>query len=395
MEAQLFNIPSANMQKLTKKIQTLNNKALKAGSGEIKLTTISKTIDRNEDGTVDVRFQVALEGETPKINGWSFIARLDHNTDPSGESNLVYVMPSAQLPEQFRTAAANCEHCGWDRRRRDTYILQNEETAEYKQVGRTCIQDFIGVDPARVAAQAERYVKAQGLMDEARDPKWGGMDDHRDIFLPTYLAYVSKIIREHGWISGREAHESYDRGDVPAKVSSANLAISDMFPSPRIPTKPSDEDEELATAAMNHVLTLEPKNDFLHNIITITKQSYLDWKATGLAAAIIFVYNRHLEEEAKRKAAADLSKSEHVGVLKERLEMDVRVVGKRWIESHFGSSALIKMLDNNDNLFITFSSGRFADDINIEDKVTIRGTVKKHDEYKGIKQTVLNRVAKV
>jgi len=388
MEAQLFNIPSANMEKLTKKIKTLNKKALKAGTGAITLTTISKTVDKNDDGTVDVTFQVALEGEIPRINGWAFIARLDHNTDPSGESNLIYVMPSADLPEHFRTAAANCEHCGWDRRRRDTYILQNEDSGEYKQVGRTCIRDFIGVDPARIAEQAERYTKAFRFIEEARESGWGGMNDHRDIYLPSYLSWVSQSIREYGWISGREAYEDFD------KVSTASQAVGDMFATYK-PQLPTDEDKELAVAAIAHVLTLEPKNDFLFNINAIAKQNYLDWKATGLAAAIMFVYNRHLEEEAKRKAAADLSKSEHVGALKERLEFDVRVIGKRWVEGYYGSSALIRMLDANDNLFVTFASGNFGDDVNIEDKVTIRGTVKKHDEFKGVKQTILNRVAKV
>ncbi len=388
MEAQLFNIPSANMFKLEKKIKALNKKALKAGTGEIKITTISKTIDKNDDGTVDVVFQIALEGETPKINGWAFIARLDHNTDPTGESNLIYVMPSATLPVQFRTAAANCDHCGWDRRRRDTYILQNEKTSEYKQVGRTCIRDFIGVDPARIAEQAERYVKVMGLLDEAREEGWGGMNDHRDIFLPSYLAWVSQSIRLYGWISGREAYEEFD------KVSTASQAVGDMFSTYR-PELPTDEDKELAEAAIAHVLTLETKNDFIFNINAIAKQNYLDWKATGLAAAIMFVYNRHLEEEAKREAAADLSKSEHVGALKERLEFDVRIIGKRWVEGYYGSSALIRMLDANDNLFVTFASGNFGDDVNIGDAITIRGTVKKHDEYKGVKQTIINRVVKV
>lgn len=388
MEAQLFDIPSANMEKLAKKIKALNKKALKAGTGEIKLTTISKTVDENEDGSVDVRFQIALEGETPKINGWAFIARLDHNTDPTGESNLIYVMPSADLPEHFRNAGANCEHCGWDRRRRDTYVLQNEDSGEYKQVGRTCIRDFIGIDPARIAEQAERYVKVLGLLNEAREPKWGGINDHRDIHLPAYLSWVAQSIREHGWISGREAYEDFD------KVSTASQAIGEMFATYK-PQLPTDEDKELAETAIAHVLTLEPKNDFLFNINAIAKQNYLDWKASGLAAAIMFVYNRHLEDEAKRKAAADLSKSEYVGALKERLEFEVRVIGKRWIEGRFGSTAVIRMLDANDNLFVTFASGNFGDEVNIEDKVTIRGTVKKHDEYKGVKQTILTRAAKV
>ncbi len=390
MEAQLFNIPSANMYGLEKKLKALNKKALKAGTGEIKLTTISKTVEENKDGTVNVLFQVALEGETPKINGWSFIARLDHNTDPSGESNLIYVMPKEKLPENFRKATANCDHCGWQRKRRDTYVLQHEDTAEYKQVGRTCIRDFIGIDPARIAEQAERYMKAYKVLEEAIEESWGGkaMEDHRTISLPKYLSWVSQSIRLYGWVSKGEAYNNEN------KVSTAAQAVGDMF-STYETEKPTDEDKVLAEAAIAHVLTLDTKNDFIFNINAIAKQNYLDWKATGLAAAIMLVYTRYLEDEAKSKAAADLTESEHVGALKERLEFDVRVIGKRWVEGYYGSSALIRMLDADDNLFVTFANGQFGDDVEIGDAVTIRGTVKKHDEFKGVKQTVINRVAKV
>lgn len=389
MTQQIYNIPAANMEKLEGKIAKLNKKAKKAGTGEITLTVISKLADTQDDGSVKLTYQVAIDGETPKIEGWAFISKINHNMDPTGESNLVYDMPGTTFPEEYRKAKADCEHCGYTRKRRDTYILLNDE-GDHMQVGRTCIQDFIGVDPEKVVAQAERYVSATDTLGEATGEGWG-MNDHRTIDLYKYLAYVSKNIREFGWISGKDAFEN-------GKVSTAVTALDDMFWQPplEVKTKPTDEDKALAVETIDHVKALVPgDNSYLHNIITIAAEGYLDGKATGLAASMIAVYNRHLEYLAKQAAAPDLSKSQYVGKERERITVSVTVIGKRWFDGHFGSTALVRMVDSNSNLIITFTTGKFADTVEIGDNVAIKGTVKKHEEYKGVKQTALNRVVEV
>jgi hypothetical protein len=51
---------------------------------------------------------------------------------------------------------------------------------------------------------------------------------------------------------------------------------------------------------------------------------------------------------------------------------------------------LFRFVDASGNTFVTFNSGRF--DPEIGSKLTITGTVKSHDDFKGFKSTMLKRV---
>lgn len=86
--------------------------------------------------------------------------------------------------------------------------------------------------------------------------------------------------------------------------------------------------------------------------------------------------------------------SEYVGELKQRITVDVVIKKTFTVESFYGTSLMIGMEDSEGNVFVSFYSGA-ADSIwNLEegDEVSVTGTIKKHDEYKGVKQTSLNRI---
>lgn len=390
MEPTVFNIPACNLEILEKKMARLNKKAVRAGTTPITLTKVSKTVEKNDDGSVDVFHQIVVEGETPKIAGWDFLARLDHNCDPTGASNLVYVMPGQTCPDNYRTAQADCDHCGYKRSRRNTYVLRNE-AGELKQVGHTCVRDFIGIDPAKVAAQAERIVSIMKAAQAAEDAGTFGVPyDRRHIDLVSYLTFVANAVRTVGWVSGKEAFESGGE-----KCSSANAAITDMWQTDaRYKVNPSFDDVETAIEAVKYALTLErSKSDYNHNIVTIATTGYIDFKASGLAASIIRIYDLHIQREAEKAAAPDLSKSDHVGDLKDRITGEVTVIGKKHGEGNYGPWTMIRMVTKNQgNVLVTFATGMNFDP-SIGDEIKIKGTVKKHDVFNDIKQTMLNRVA--
>ncbi len=50
---------------------------------------------------------------------------------------------------------------------------------------------------------------------------------------------------------------------------------------------------------------------------------------------------------------------------------------------------IVKMRDGDDNVFTWFASG--YQNLKRGDRVSVRGTIKKHDEYQGTKQTILTR----
>lgn len=81
--------------------------------------------------------------------------------------------------------------------------------------------------------------------------------------------------------------------------------------------------------------------------------------------------------------------SEHVGSVKQRLEFDAVVVGVYESEGYYGHTDIVKMRDLDGNMLTWFASG--YTDLKRSDHINIRGTVKRHDEFRGIKNTILTR----
>lgn len=123
--------------------------------------------------------------------------------------------------------------------------------------------------------------------------------------------------------------------------------------------------------------------DFLTNIASrIRKQMPLSDKQVSVAIRVI---------DSMEKRVAEDAASEHVGDIKQRLEFEGEVVFSTERESYYGVTTIIKIKDEKGNLFTWFASGFHA--LVRGDRVKIRGTVKKHDMYNGVKQTIITRCA--
>jgi len=72
-----------------------------------------------------------------------------------------------------------------------------------------------------------------------------------------------------------------------------------------------------------------------------------------------------------------------------RIEFEAKIVGVYATEGFYGHTDIVKFRDGNGNLFTWLASDHT--DLEREDCILIKGTVKYHDEYWGVKQTVLTR----
>ncbi len=83
-----------------------------------------------------------INGVAPKLEGgWEVIAAIDN----LGEAGTI-VRVNPQYAEEiavFNDAPPVCEHCNQKRKRNKTVVLQNVDGVR-KQVGTTCIKDFVG-----------------------------------------------------------------------------------------------------------------------------------------------------------------------------------------------------------------------------------------------------------
>ena len=79
------------------------------------------------------------------MNGWTLAARVDFmDTEHSGRKGIVCTVPGQSTPDGLHHIDETCEHCFKDRKRNRIYIFKNGE--QWKRVGSTCIQDYIGLD---------------------------------------------------------------------------------------------------------------------------------------------------------------------------------------------------------------------------------------------------------
>ena len=101
-------------------------------------------------------------------------------------------------------------------------------------------------------------------------------------------------------------------------------------------------------------------------------------------------YGKHLESEIARKYEHD-HPSEYFGTIGKREVFTLTVVGRREIESDWGGTTLVMFRDAAGNKAKWFASE--AGEFQLDRTLTVKATVKAHDEYKGSRQTELSRAA--
>jgi hypothetical protein len=388
----IYIIPLDNMAALRERLDKLNRRAVRLGQPPIVLrevgTSERKITDR--DGKRVIRIiplvHITVEGASPKLNGWTFLATLDHASEAG---IIIRAVPGATIPVQYREAMPVCDHCHADRRRHETFIVRHDD-GRIAQVGRQCLRDFLGhQSPDAIATYAE-FLAAMGEACEAGED-WGegGGSGSGRIPLDTFLAYVSSSIRRFGWLSRTKAKE-WDKSATADLALSTLALVSDGKGKPE--DKPTDADWTRAAAAIEWTATLRERNpenlsDYEHNLRVATSGSTCTWRTAGIVASLITTYERALGIEVERKAAAAVS--QHVGTPGKRETFKGLVCTKcLHIETQYGVLNINLFKDAAGNVLV-WRTGSWDGQVgNVYD---LKATVKEHSNYKGIKQTDLAR----
>ncbi len=286
----VFNIPEANLPRLQREVTKLSAKAEKLAGWGFDLVIFGINYRDNDDGSKTKLFEVSLDVATIKMGDWSFQARIDHSQDTG---NIIRAVPNVIIDERYRSVAPNCEHCNHKRLRRDTFVLLNNETGETKQVGSTCLSDFLGHDAAHLGRVAELAGYANELAKASETAtEHPGLQDHRYVVLQEYLEHVAAAVRIDGWISSKTAWEN------PSLEASRHTAMNRMHAHREV----TDTDRELAEKALAWAQTFAEKdslNDYEHNVLVIAEASVIEYRACGLAASIVGVYSKKFTPRAQ------------------------------------------------------------------------------------------------
>jgi hypothetical protein len=393
-----YTIDAANLENLTARVAKIARKATRLGCAAITLAVIAAYVVRrtftNAEGETFTRsipvVDVELLGEAPTVPGFALLATIEHT--PAG--NILRQVPTEGLAEwnlaAYREVAANCDHCNVARRRNDTFLVHELETGDVKQIGRTCLKDYMGgVDPHAMVALADAFTECMVAVDGDREFDYGA-NGPAGSDLAEFLVYVAASIRLNGWTSRGNAR----RYDTVATADDAMGALWDW--TGKHPNgKPTAADVDVARNALTFVTEeLEglgsKRNDYQHNLWVIIQGGVVESKHGGFAASIVSYHTRAVERFVQdRLQAAKAADSEHVGTPKQRLTFRATVERKSWFEGRYGVTHIYKFRDSKGNALTWFASR--DQELTVGDVVALTGTVKKHDDYKGEAQTVLTR----
>ena len=86
------------------------------------------------------------------------------------------------------------------------------------------------------------------------------------------------------------------------------------------------------------------------------------------------------EQKLYRPIAKRVFSSEHIGVVGDKVELDVTITEHFWFEGSYGSSCCVKMVDDDNNQMVAFTTAKWVNTIENGDVVSIVGTVKYHNK---------------
>lgn len=402
-----FRVREHDVETLKEKVAKINRRANKLGVAPVAVEEVGREfkepiLDEERSRLVRPGFWIVefkATGEAPKLPGWSLVARLEH--DPV-IGTLVHAVPGRDVPKRFRDGTfvegkPVCDHCKTRRVRKDTFVVFNEAEG-FKRVGRNCIVDFLGGQSAedvlrRLSWFADWTADLGALdFDESDDREWSN-DPRFDHFkLELLLSKVVRVMHAEGWCSRGEARES----DKLATVDWAHTLLTarnlKLTPEDVERFTVVDQDVADAKAAIDWAAGLPGESDFEHNIKKIAQAGITSMRSIGMAGAIPAAHARHLEREVKRKFEQESTLDEHLGSVGEKIDTTLTILAIRPMESQWGVTTLFSFRDEDGRQVAWFSSiDRIDEKFSVGQDVTVKATVKKHGEFRGVRQTMITR----
>lgn len=391
----VFEIPLVNLDGFLNSIKKLQKRADKLEFARIKVI-IGETIIKHKTMEGGIRekipyVSVFVNGTAPIIDGWMFVAALEFSTE---FGMLVKKIPNIDetIPEHYLIDDGDaylCEHCEHKRKRNKAYIVINIETGEWKQVGSSCVKDFTGhVSPAKLASYWKMLQQVEEYYDESERMSREETGIHGLVY---YLSHVSAITNKIGYISKSKANED---GSVPTvrliekwfDYIQQDMQRDEFFE--KLSVEPSDV--EVAEKVIEYMTNLDDdvcrKNEFMMNLRSIAKAGTVPMYHTGFVACMISVYERN----NKKNIEIDGTEFYPAEVNTKISVNNVILADKSHFNGQFGPSTVYTF--KKDKMVFTWFTSSSKNKIEIGDVYNIRGTIKKLQEYRGIKQTVLGRV---
>jgi hypothetical protein len=391
---QTYTIPEARREDIEKLVAKYQKKAAKynvALTAEYGEPYAQKVPVRKADpatgliATVDTVlvevFDLTIDGDEIRKDGYAVVAKIEHLDG----GNVVNAF-GADVKPAWRTASCNCEHCGTLRDRRLTFIVRHEDGSE-KQVGRSCLKDYCGIDPHAIGYRNE--LEEILISDDIACYDFESRPVQEAYSTVEILALAISTIKRQGYVKSGEPNSN--KGVIAEACKGYRPTEAELDAAKKLAQAIAEIDEDDAFTAN------------LNNVQSLIKSEYCKRSHFGYIAYAPVAYEKYLEEmkrRAEREAArnAERNASEYVGQVGKRIDLDIADMKlvTSW-ETQWGMTWLYKFTDTDGNVLVWFASKPLerVNENGVYEDVTevshIRATVKEHNERDGVKQTIITR----
>ena len=323
--------------------------------------------------------KIKLSLPTITVDGWTLVARVDFMDTDSGPRGIVSTVPGQTAPEWAHDIDTTCEHCHKHRRRNRIFIFENE-SGDYRRVGSTCIEDYMGLDAAMLLHCTEGRTWYESDEEGIKAAKWWSVQ--------RFVATARTLVRKSGFQKSKD--------DNPTWLAAYWLRIDLARPHVMDPEKrrewtPTEEDERFAADAIEHFRNQRSaRSDYVRNLSVVAECAAVDFKRLPLTASMAVAYERVLERRVAEEKARQEAGGE-VGEIGDKVQsVAVKVASVRTFEGGFGPTTVYTLVDAQNHNYVWFSSRQF-DDVQVGAERKITGRIKDHKEFRGVPQTVLTR----
>ncbi|NJQ08153.1 hypothetical protein HCN56_21865 [Streptomyces lonarensis] len=330
---------------------------------------------------------VTISGDIPRHQGWTVIARLDHDAEGETITSLFPGLPEedAQAARQHRAIENFCHGCAVARHRTATYLARHEN-GQMKQLGTTCVEPYTGL-PIKGLEALWRFGT---LKDSDWDGDEGGIPADLRIPVAEVLRVTAAIVK----LEGRFYSRSEQWKDTLPTADGVEAYFFDRKATPEWKGAIDGEPDARTTAAAVRAWAIEGHgslSDYRHKVGQLAKGETVNPRHLPTLVSAIAGWYRDQEKEATERAAQN---SKPQGTVGERITTTATVTTVIELEGrtygyHTQRRRLVKFQDPSGNVFVWFSSA--ADVPGNGDEVELTGTVKDHSIYGETAQTVLTR----
>lgn len=402
----IYYIPFENFEDFEKKIFKLKNKAEKYQNAfEYRNEGIVLHKVDGLDNPVPFH-KVFVEGIV-SVTGWEYVGKI---TKLATNNNLVKsISDDFEVPEYFNHCEITCEHCHKKISRKNGFIVRNKETNEVKLVGKSCLEDYAGIN-AELLAFMSQFEKLCKLKEASHEyPIHRCFEVQKLVNVVAFVCknnnntYIKETSCKHRYTTLQTACSIYNvlyRGKYYGEYLDE---LSNKF------NRSFKNETEFYNDIMNKVLEFAHSEESSENVKIIFESEFAPFDFMNEVADVVFKFFTDvevIEAEKARQIEEENKKYEYYGNEGDKFEIVAdtlrRVCGYSKTVPGYWDTVFVVVwnftakIDGKEHSFTWFSSGSPV--VNFEHKdgevfrnVKIKGTIKKHNLYNGKKDNIVTR----